>query len=87
MHAGHVQHVEVADHGGQIAYFHIGAAWRGVDAVDHILRSLELVRADEHEAHVTEAAQGLNQGVHGTAEGQVAAQTHGQVGDTAKARL
>ena len=87
LYAGHVQHVEVADHGGQVAHFHVGAAVGGVDAVDHVLRGLELVRADEHEAHVAEAAQGLDQGGHGAAEGQIAAQSHGQVGDAAEARL
>ena len=87
LHARHVQHVQVADHRDQIAHLHVRAGRRGVDAVDDVLRGLELVRADQHEAHVAEPAQRLDQRVHGASEGQVAAQADGQVSDAAEARL
>ena len=87
LHAGHVQHVKVADDGDEILDLGIGAGVGGVDAVKHILRGLELVRTDEHEVDVAEAAQRLDQGVHGAAEGQIAAQADGQVGDAAEAGL
>ena len=37
LHAGHVQGVKVADDGGQVADFLVGAAGGGVDAVEHVL--------------------------------------------------
>ena len=87
LHAGHVQHVEIANHGNEILDFRVGAGVGGIDTVEHVLRGLELVRADQHEVHIAETAQGFDQGVHGTAEGKIAAQTDGQIVHATEARL
>ena len=79
LHAGHVQHVEIADYGNEILDFRVGAGVGGVDTVEHVLWGLELVRADQHEVHIAETAQGFDQGVYGTTEGKIAAQTDGQI--------
>ena len=87
LHTGHVQHVEIANHRNQIFDFRVRAGVGRIDAVEHVLGGLELVRADQHEVHIAETAQGFDQGVHGTAEGKIAAQTDGQIVHATEARL
>ena len=79
LHAGHVQNVQLR-HGFLQAP---GLAVLNAVGLQHVLydvvRHAQLFRADKHEPDVLAAGHGLDEGVHGAAEFQVAAQADGQV--------
>ena len=79
LHAGHVQDVQLRHGFLQAAGLLVGDAVGLQHIVDDVVRHPQLLRADEHEADVLAAGHGLDEGVDGAAELQVAAQADGQV--------
>ena len=75
LHAGHVEHVELRHH-----FFHgldlaVGDARALADVMLDVVGELEFLGCDQHDFDVLVAGQGLDQGMDGPAETQVAAET------------
>ena len=83
LHTGHIKDVELRHGVLQAAGLAVGDAVGFQHILDDIIGHTQLFRADEHEADVFAAGHGLDEGVDGAAELQIAAQADGQIVQTA----
>lgn len=75
---GHVQYIQLRDHGVKIGHFHMAQAM-GVHIIDHIVGNGQFPGGNQIEFDVFEPGQGGDQGVDGASVFQVAAQSNAHI--------
>ena len=87
LNAGHIEHIQLAHNGLHIINFLIINAIPVADLILHIGRQLKFLRSDENDLHILVAGKSLDQRVDGTSELEVAAETDGEIVQTAELTL
>ena len=85
LHTGHVQNIEVRQSTFQVAGLNVGDAAGLQYFIDDVIRHAQFFGADQDKLYVVIAGQALDEGMYRAAKLQVAAETNGQVVQTALA--
>ena len=81
LHARHIEHVQLRDGLVEVVGLAVGHAHLVADILLDVVRQAQLVRGDQHDLDALVARQGLDQGVDGPAEAEVAAESDGDAVD------